>query len=424
MKFDKNTVYALALGGGGVRGAYEIGVWRALLEKDIKIKAVCGTSIGAINGALVAQDDFEKALKLWSELSPESVYNKDSSVINRIRDISKLEVLLRANLDEDKIRKSDVDFGVVTFNLTSKEPIIIFKEDMPKGKMIDYILASANYPVFYRQEIDEDVFVDGGVYDNLPRKPLADKGYKNIIEVDINPPLSNITKKKVEKDVIVHTITSKHSLYGQFLFNNRQLNENISKGYWDTKLYNDEYMSSHYYVKKRNDGYDISLKPSDVSRLIIDDRFSNFFLKDSRIMSYIEYINGYFKDKNGYDGGDIPIRDERFFMSALEITADVLGVNPIKEYSYEDFILEILREINNIILQEEKISQLLENGIFNLSRNVNMSFDKKTLLAILIFATNKSSLVESILFAAVPKITIAFITSFIVMNRINYDNIL
>ena len=59
--------------------------------------------------------------------------------------------------DEEKIRNSDIDFGIVTFNITTKEPVIIFKDEMPKEKMIDYILASANYPVFYRKEIDEEI---------------------------------------------------------------------------------------------------------------------------------------------------------------------------------------------------------------------------------------------------------------------------
>jgi len=422
MKFDKNKTYALALGGGGVRGAYEIGVYRALIGEKIKIKAVCGTSIGAVNGALIAQKDFKKALKVWGEITPDAVYNKDSNMIDRIRDISKLEDILRDNIDEDKIRKSDIDFGIVTFNLTTREPIIKFKDEIPKGKIIDYILASANYPTFYRKEIDEEVYVDGGIYDNLPRGPLADRGYKDIIEVDINPSLSNITKKAVTDDVKVHTIISKHTLYGQFLFTTKQLKENINKGYLDTMLYNDEYLSSHYYVKRPLNDYDISLKPKDISRLLMDNMFAGFFLKDKMIKSYIGYINDYYKDKNGYDGGDIPIKDERFFMSAMEITADVLGIEPIKEYSYEEFRTEILKEVYEIIKHEEKISDLLDKGVFNLALNKDVNFDKKTMLSLLIFAANKNSLAESIMYVTAPKITIAFITSFILMNRMNYED--
>ena len=55
---------ALVLSGGGSRGAYEIGVWKALKGLRIRIDLVTGTSVGAINGALVAQRDLRIAEKL------------------------------------------------------------------------------------------------------------------------------------------------------------------------------------------------------------------------------------------------------------------------------------------------------------------------------------------------------------------------
>ena len=48
-------MYGLVLEGGGARGSYQIGVYKALLEMNIPIKAVTGTSVGALNGALIAQ---------------------------------------------------------------------------------------------------------------------------------------------------------------------------------------------------------------------------------------------------------------------------------------------------------------------------------------------------------------------------------
>ena len=56
---------ALVFSGGGSRGAYECGAWQALEEMNIRIDAVYGTSIGAINAALVAQGDLTTALELW-----------------------------------------------------------------------------------------------------------------------------------------------------------------------------------------------------------------------------------------------------------------------------------------------------------------------------------------------------------------------
>jgi len=57
------TSVALVLSGGGARGAYQIGVWKALRELNIDIVAVYGTSVGAINGALIAYGDYDFAEK-------------------------------------------------------------------------------------------------------------------------------------------------------------------------------------------------------------------------------------------------------------------------------------------------------------------------------------------------------------------------
>ena len=61
-KNEKKT--ALVLSGGGARGAYEAGVWQALTELGIKIDIITGTSVGAINAAMVAQDELELAGRL------------------------------------------------------------------------------------------------------------------------------------------------------------------------------------------------------------------------------------------------------------------------------------------------------------------------------------------------------------------------
>ena len=57
---DLNKEYGLVFDGGGARGAYQIGAWRALSEAGVKISAVAGTSVGALNGALVCMGDLGK----------------------------------------------------------------------------------------------------------------------------------------------------------------------------------------------------------------------------------------------------------------------------------------------------------------------------------------------------------------------------
>ena len=63
--------YGLVLAGGGAKGIYQIGAWRALREMEIPINCVVGTSVGAMNGAMVACGQYEGAVALWENMSIE-----------------------------------------------------------------------------------------------------------------------------------------------------------------------------------------------------------------------------------------------------------------------------------------------------------------------------------------------------------------
>ncbi len=65
----------LVLSGGGGKGAYELGVWKALVEMklDKYIEVISGTSIGAFNAALFAQGDMDNAQALWDEVTMEKL---------------------------------------------------------------------------------------------------------------------------------------------------------------------------------------------------------------------------------------------------------------------------------------------------------------------------------------------------------------
>ena len=61
-------MFGLVLEGGGTKGAYHIGAYKALGELGLKINSIVGTSIGAVNGALFAQDDFLLAEQIWDNI--------------------------------------------------------------------------------------------------------------------------------------------------------------------------------------------------------------------------------------------------------------------------------------------------------------------------------------------------------------------
>ena len=58
-------MFGLVLEGGGARGAYHIGAYKAIKELDIEIGGIAGTSIGAINGAMMVQGDYDLLEKVW-----------------------------------------------------------------------------------------------------------------------------------------------------------------------------------------------------------------------------------------------------------------------------------------------------------------------------------------------------------------------
>ena len=59
-QLDLTKEYGIVLEGGGARGSYQIGAWKALREAGIKIRGIAGASVGALNGALICMDDLEK----------------------------------------------------------------------------------------------------------------------------------------------------------------------------------------------------------------------------------------------------------------------------------------------------------------------------------------------------------------------------
>lgn len=258
--------YGLVLAGGGTRGAYEVGAWKALKELGINITGVVGTSIGAINGALFIQDDFDKILELYENIKFEDLakvseenrlYEEDifshRNIFKFTREFAKnkglentpMKELMPKYIDIDKIYNSPIIYGMVTTSIEDKaESLEVFKEDIPKEQLYDYILASACFPIFKPQKIGEREFLDGGMYDNIPVNMLLQKGYTNLIVVDISD--SGISKKILNKGAYIKIIKPNEKLGGIFDFDKERMRKNITMGYLDTmKAFNK--LQGHYY---------------------------------------------------------------------------------------------------------------------------------------------------------------------------------
>lgn len=241
---------ALVLSGGGAKGSYQYGVWKALKKLNIKFDIVTGTSIGAVNGAMMVLGDFKETGNLWEKLTTKDIFYLDYDLRTKEGkknfylsvaksflseggiDTTKMEEIFRKYIDEDRLRNSDIDYGIVTYSFTKKKPALLAKKDIPKGKLIDYIVASATcFPVVKPKQIDDQLFLDGGYYDNIPIDLAVEMGADEIIAVDLR---AVGVKKKIDTNVKIKMIEPTSDL-GSFLsFTKKEALYRMALGYNDT----------------------------------------------------------------------------------------------------------------------------------------------------------------------------------------------
>ena len=171
--------------GGGSRGAYEIGVWQALSAAGLAPDIVTGTSIGALNGALIVQQDYAAALDLWANLRIEDVmqdgFDLELSAIMENKqkiapflkkyinakgaDNTPLKEMIARLVDEEKLRRSPIDFGLVTVRYPSLQAVELTKAQIPEGRIKDYLIATAScFPAFPVYECDGQQYIDCLLY--------------------------------------------------------------------------------------------------------------------------------------------------------------------------------------------------------------------------------------------------------------------
>lgn len=358
-------MFGLVLEGGGAKGSYQVGVCKALSELGLEIGGVAGTSIGALNGAMIVQQELEKAYELWYNISPSQVFDIEESRLEELRnleishdglfyfmnkakeiaqsrglDITFIKKLLHEIIDEKKLRESKLLFGFVTVSLTDMKPMELFLEDIPEGKVADYLLASANIPAFKQEKIDGKHFVDGGFYDNLPLNMLVNKGFKDIIAIRTKAP--GRTRKITVSDVKVKYIATDENLGGILDFNNLQARKNLQLGYYDGLKKFKGYKGKLYYIEPTND----------------EDLFMNFLLAPGeKTIAQVGETLGF---------KDIPYRRllfeyivpklsllldlgknssyEEIVIAVLEHLAFSIGTERFKIYTFKDFLQEIRDE--------------------------------------------------------------------------------
>lgn len=244
---------AVVLGGGGSRGSYQVGVWQALDELGFDYEVVTGTSVGALNGALMAQHSLPLAQEMWSQIKTADIMDIDVSdeedgprdigeklraflgemVKNGGADPRPLEEMLRRFIDEEAIRKSDVDFAFVTVEYPSLTAKFITRENLPEGELVDFLMASAAcFPAMKARVIGDKKYLDGGYQDNVPVELAVDMGADDIIAVDLEA-IGRVRPVKAAGEVRIRTIRSRWDLGVFLLFDGGTAQRNMRLGYLD-----------------------------------------------------------------------------------------------------------------------------------------------------------------------------------------------
>lgn len=201
---------ALILAGGGGKGAYEIGVWKAMREcgADKRIAAVSGTSVGGLNGALFAQGDYDAAERIWLTMSAEKILTPgkkslaeglrelgEKGLLTETADVLKegmftrqgLIQIIRQELDVERIRERKIPCYAACYNTTENLVDYINMTGMTQNDMETVLLATSALPgIFEPVKFGRCLYLDGGLKDNIPVKPLYNAGYRDFLVVHLN----------------------------------------------------------------------------------------------------------------------------------------------------------------------------------------------------------------------------------------------
>lgn len=171
---------AVVLSGGGAKGAFQVGVLDSLIrERAVSFETAVGTSTGAIQAAMVAQDDIDGLVRFWTGLKgPGDIYRKRSDELwalltgkDSIYSVNGLRALLREGLDDAAIRRTGKKLRIAIVNITNGE-LRIVAENAPN--IADWVYASCAMPFFFPPQKSRDAqgfeeqWVDGGVRDVTP----------------------------------------------------------------------------------------------------------------------------------------------------------------------------------------------------------------------------------------------------------------
>ena len=360
MALDLTKEYALVLEGGGAKGAYQIGAWRALREAGVKINAVAGTSVGALNAALICMGDLEIAEDIWKNISHSKVMEVDDDKAAQLfdgsaklrdwvqvvfkyateggADITPLKELIAKAIDEETIKNGKISFYLHTFSLNEMKELDIDVREIEDGLLADFLLASAYLPVFKHEKLHGQSYMDPGMINNVPLDSLIKRDYKDIIVLRIFGP-GRYKPVEIPEDVNIYSVEPRVNLGNILNFEAQKSMNNMKIGYYDTQRLLYHLSGRIYYIDESEEECYFVRQLTNISETVME------FLNNSYVPKSTKSIyRTYMEDTLGIIAEKLKLRKydyKKLYLSILEATAKLFKVPKYRIYTVEELLASI-----------------------------------------------------------------------------------
>lgn len=375
----KNSKCALVLGGGGARGSFEIGVWKALNELGVQPEIIVGTSVGALNGALMLQGNVEEAEKMWKEIEGNNILEYEFPLsINSFKEYQRtlggffikaigskglnsepLKQLINQYIpDEQQIRSAPTIFGLSVTNGETNDIEYFFLEDIPENHLEDFLMASASlYPAMQKTVINGTAYMDGGYRNRIPYDMALQKNPDHLIIVDINGPGLFSVNHSVDT-VPALWINTEWSLGDLLFFHKKRTSLNITLGYLETLKLSEHYKGFLYTFQTDSlslfhQSFYGTLRKLITGRILLP--LTDWLLKEDYQLTIISDLSKRWKQE---------VTKDTLPLALMELAGKCFRILPEEVYTTESFQSELL-------LREEK---LRAEGSFELFEELSPDF--------------------------------------------------
>ena len=376
LKLDLTKEYGIVLEGGGAKGAYQIGAWKALREAGVRIKGIAGASVGSLNGALICMDDLEKAEDIWKNIEYSRVMDVSDETIKALKkkdfkalnmqeilnsgfqfikdggfDVTPLKNLIAEVVgDESRIRESDRELFAVTYSVSEHKELAVDVKSGEEGSVKDMLLASAYFLAFKNEKLGGKRYRDGGGFNNVPLGVLLDKGYEDIIVIRIYGWGFDSEKvTKIPDGANVYHIAPRQDLGGILEFDKKQSRKNMTLGYYDAKRFLYGLAGRIYYIDAPGS------EPYYFDKMMSELELLKIYVEEDLDQEIRESLKGYrmftetlfprmaveFKLKDDWNYRDL-------YIAILEDLAKRLKINRFQIYTVDRLIGKIMMKLHSL----------------------------------------------------------------------------